>query len=151
MRSEGVFTPPSFEGTVIRPGAAGGSNWGSVAYDPDRRLLFANTSNVANTIQLVRREQASFERDREAYVGRAEQNAHDTRRQRRCLRAAGAEARSPLRAPARRLQPMLPRRRVHRAAVPASSPASSASPAAVSAGTLKASGKKIAKGSSAAA
>ena len=30
LRSEGIFTPPSLEGTVIFPGYAGGTNWGSV-------------------------------------------------------------------------------------------------------------------------
>ena len=53
LRSEGIFTPPSFEGSVVFPGTAGGSNWGSVAFDPERGLLFANTSRIANTIQIV--------------------------------------------------------------------------------------------------
>jgi quinoprotein glucose dehydrogenase len=57
MRNEGVFTPPSFEGSLLYPGTAGGSNWGSVAYDPERRLLVANTSNVAQTLQLAARDQ----------------------------------------------------------------------------------------------
>jgi quinoprotein glucose dehydrogenase len=56
LRNEGVFTPPSLEGTVIFPGTAGGSNWGSLAHDPERRLVFANTSRIANTIELVRRD-----------------------------------------------------------------------------------------------
>jgi quinoprotein glucose dehydrogenase len=72
MRSEGIFTPPSFEGSVIFPGTAGGSNWGSVAYDPERSLLVANTSRIANTIQLFRRGEADFQRDRADYVGRDE-------------------------------------------------------------------------------
>ncbi len=72
MRSEGIFTPPSFEGSVIFPGTAGGSNWGSVAYDPERQLLVANTSRVANTVQLFPRDEADFERDSDSYVGRAE-------------------------------------------------------------------------------
>jgi quinoprotein glucose dehydrogenase len=33
-RSEGIFTPPSFQGTVVFPGFVGGVNWGSSAYDP---------------------------------------------------------------------------------------------------------------------
>jgi quinoprotein glucose dehydrogenase len=52
LRSEGVFTPPSLAGSVLYPGTAGGSNWGSVAIDPERRILVANTSNIANTIRL---------------------------------------------------------------------------------------------------
>lgn len=73
MRSDGIFTPPSLEGTVIFPGTAGGSNWGSVAYDPVRRLLIANTTRIANTVQLIPRDDAEFDRDRAHYVGRGEQ------------------------------------------------------------------------------
>lgn len=56
LRNDGIFTPPSFAGSVLFPGTAGGSNWGSVAYDPQRQLLFANTSRVANWVQLVPRD-----------------------------------------------------------------------------------------------
>ena len=59
LRSDGLFTPPSLEGSVIFPGTAGGSNWGSVAYDPERRLLVGNTSRIANTIRLSRRDDPS--------------------------------------------------------------------------------------------
>ena len=46
-RSEGIFTPPSLQGTVVFPGFVGGVNWGSSAYDPERRLLFMNTNHLA--------------------------------------------------------------------------------------------------------
>ena len=64
MRSEGVFTPPSLQGTVILPGTAGGSNWGSAAFDPERRLLFLNTSNIANWIQLAPHGEVDVEAER---------------------------------------------------------------------------------------
>jgi len=73
MRSEGIFTPPSLEGTVVFPGTAGGSNWGSVAYDPERRLLLANTTRIANTVQLIPRNEVDFEPDQQRYVARFEQ------------------------------------------------------------------------------
>jgi len=73
LRSDGVFTPPSLEGSVLFPGSAGGSNWGSVAYDPKRRLLFANTSRIANTVQLIPRDEADFDSDRGRYVAHFEQ------------------------------------------------------------------------------
>ncbi len=57
---------------MVFPGTAGGTNWGSVAYDPERSLLVANTSRIANTIQLFRRGEADFQRDRADYVGRDE-------------------------------------------------------------------------------
>jgi len=61
LRNEGIFTPPSFEGSLVYPGIGGGSNWGSVAYDPARKLLVANTSSAAQAYKLVPRDQLSPE------------------------------------------------------------------------------------------
>jgi quinoprotein glucose dehydrogenase len=55
LRSEGIFTPPSLRGTIIFPGNAGGTNWGSVAFEPERGLLLVNTSRVAHVVRLVPR------------------------------------------------------------------------------------------------
>jgi quinoprotein glucose dehydrogenase len=63
MRSEGAFTPPSFEGTVLFPGVAGGVNWGSVAFDPERKLLLAASNRVLNSIRLARRDASHDFRD----------------------------------------------------------------------------------------
>jgi quinoprotein glucose dehydrogenase len=57
LRTDGMFTPPSLEGSVMFPGNGGGTNWGSVAIDTDRQLLVVNTMNVAFTVALVRREE----------------------------------------------------------------------------------------------
>ena len=62
LRSEGIFTPPSLAGSIQYPGVAGGVNWGSPAYDPDRHLLVMTLNRVANVQTVVPREQA----DREA-------------------------------------------------------------------------------------
>jgi len=72
LRNEGIFTPPSFEGSVLYPGVAGGSNWGSVAYDAERKLLIANTSNMALTLQILTREQAKAARAGQTYSSIAE-------------------------------------------------------------------------------
>jgi quinoprotein glucose dehydrogenase len=40
-----VFTPPSFQGTLQRPGIIGGANWGGAAFDAATGLLFVKTSN----------------------------------------------------------------------------------------------------------
>ncbi len=56
LRSEGIFTPPSLEGSIQYPGPAGGANWGSVAIDPERGRLYVNQSRVAAVVQLVPRE-----------------------------------------------------------------------------------------------
>jgi quinoprotein glucose dehydrogenase len=62
LRSEGIFTPPSLEGTVIFPGYGGGMNWGGVSHDPVRGLLIANTNRLAFAVTLVPRERYEQER-----------------------------------------------------------------------------------------
>jgi quinoprotein glucose dehydrogenase len=73
LRSEGVFTPPSFEGSVVFPGTAGGSNWGSVAWDPGRRILVANTTRIANTVRLIPRAEPDPPEDGQSVLSTAEQ------------------------------------------------------------------------------
>ncbi len=55
LHSEGIFTPPSLEGSVMYPGSAGGANWGGVSVDPVRKLLFVNQSRMAMITQLIPR------------------------------------------------------------------------------------------------
>jgi quinoprotein glucose dehydrogenase len=40
-----VFTPPSYEGTVQRPGLIGGANWGGGAFDSATGILYVKSSN----------------------------------------------------------------------------------------------------------
>lgn len=46
-----LFTPPSLQGTLQRPGASGGANWGGAAFDPDTGILYVRTSEEADTNQ----------------------------------------------------------------------------------------------------
>ena len=62
LRSEGIFTPPSLRGTIMCPGNGSGVNWGSVAMDPSRQLLIANTNRFATLVQMIPRDE--FERMR---------------------------------------------------------------------------------------
>jgi quinoprotein glucose dehydrogenase len=55
LRHDGVYTPPSQQGTVQFPGILGGLNWGGVSVDPDRRLMIANHSSLAVVSQLFPR------------------------------------------------------------------------------------------------
>jgi quinoprotein glucose dehydrogenase len=55
-RSEGIFTPPSLQGTIVYPGNAGGVNWGSSAFDPQRHLLIMNTNHLAMWVRLIERD-----------------------------------------------------------------------------------------------
>ncbi len=57
---DGYLTPPSVDKPWIQyPGYNGGSDWGSVAIDPVRRLLIANYNDIPNVNQLIPREKAN--------------------------------------------------------------------------------------------
>ena len=43
-RNEGLYTPPSTQGTVVFPMTGGGVNWGGAAFDPVNQILYANTT-----------------------------------------------------------------------------------------------------------
>ncbi len=52
-RREGLYTPPTEQGTILRPFSGGGANWGGPAFDPARNLLVVNLNNLAEIITLV--------------------------------------------------------------------------------------------------
>jgi len=66
-RSEGIYTPPSLEGSVEWPGYSGGSNWGSVTFDPVHQLLIANTNRLPFVVQLIPREKLKEVYDSHVY------------------------------------------------------------------------------------
>ena len=47
-----LFTPPSLQGTLQRPGASGGANWGGAAFDYETGLLYVRTTENADTNQI---------------------------------------------------------------------------------------------------
>jgi quinoprotein glucose dehydrogenase len=61
-REDGIYTPPSLEGTIVTPGNVGGSNWSGVTIDTVRGLLIGNTNRLPALIQLVKREDAAARR-----------------------------------------------------------------------------------------
>jgi len=67
LRYEGIYTPPSTQGTLMYPGNSGGSNWGGVAVDPGRQLLFANVMDVPWAVTLIPR--ARYEEARRSGSG----------------------------------------------------------------------------------
>jgi quinoprotein glucose dehydrogenase len=48
-----IFTPPSLEGTLMRPGIVGGANWGGGAYDPVSGMLFVRSTNSPALAKVV--------------------------------------------------------------------------------------------------
>ena len=61
LRNDGVFTPPSLEGTLQRPANIGGAHWGGVAVDPRRQIAVVPVNRVATIVQLIPREQVNRE------------------------------------------------------------------------------------------
>ncbi|KQV43555.1 MULTISPECIES: glucose/quinate/shikimate family membrane-bound PQQ-dependent dehydrogenase [unclassified Rhizobium] len=57
LKYEGRYTPPSLEGSLIYPGNFGVFNWGSVAVDPERQVMFGMPTYLAFTSRLVPRDQ----------------------------------------------------------------------------------------------
>jgi quinoprotein glucose dehydrogenase len=55
LRWDGPFTPPTVSGSIQMPHTAGGMNWGGVAIDPSRAILYANQTHLAMSVKLVPR------------------------------------------------------------------------------------------------
>ena len=53
LRYDGLYTPPSLQGSLILPSTGGGGNWGGVAYDPARNLLIVKAHNYGYVFRLV--------------------------------------------------------------------------------------------------
>jgi quinoprotein glucose dehydrogenase len=66
-RSEGIFQPPSLKDSLMQPGNAGGSNWGGIAFDPQRQLAIANTMNLPFVVALIPRANLQEQRTSENY------------------------------------------------------------------------------------
>jgi quinoprotein glucose dehydrogenase len=52
LRYDGRYTPPSLQGSIIYPGNFGTFNWGGVAVDPERQIVFAMPTYIAFTSTL---------------------------------------------------------------------------------------------------
>jgi len=53
VRNEGLFTPPSLEGSIELPGHNGGANWGSSAVDPLRGEFYVVAKNMPTLMRLI--------------------------------------------------------------------------------------------------
>jgi quinoprotein glucose dehydrogenase len=61
LRLGPIYTPPSAQGTLQRPGIIGGANWGGAAFDASSGRLFVKTSNQAHVARLGKPEQRPAE------------------------------------------------------------------------------------------
>jgi quinoprotein glucose dehydrogenase len=64
LRSDGAYTPPSLQGSIMYPGNIGGMHWGGVSFDAKRGLIVANTNHLAAVITLIPRKDFNEEKQR---------------------------------------------------------------------------------------
>lgn len=54
MKAGGLYVPVGFnEVTISFPGLQGGNNWGGMAFDPKRRLILVNTSDLGQVTSMI--------------------------------------------------------------------------------------------------
>jgi quinoprotein glucose dehydrogenase len=71
LRNDGVFTPPSVNGTLVYPGNLGGMNWSGYAFDPARQLLIVNANNLPAKVRLIPRDRPDRTREEGEYASQA--------------------------------------------------------------------------------
>jgi quinoprotein glucose dehydrogenase len=49
-----LFTPPSLQGTLARPGNVGGANWGGVGFDPETGMLYVKPTQLFSVYQVCK-------------------------------------------------------------------------------------------------
>lgn len=54
LRIGPIYTPPSLEGTVMRPSNIGGANWGGGAFDPKTGWLYVKSSDSPTVVKVKR-------------------------------------------------------------------------------------------------
>jgi quinoprotein glucose dehydrogenase len=53
LRNEGIFTPPSTEGTLAVPSNVGGAHWGGLTYDPAHHIAVIPVNRIPAFVQLI--------------------------------------------------------------------------------------------------
>lgn len=56
LRYDGIYTPPSLQGSIVYPGNFGVFDWGGISVDPVRQVAFVNPDYMAFKSKLVPRE-----------------------------------------------------------------------------------------------
>jgi quinoprotein glucose dehydrogenase len=69
LRNEGIFTPPSIQGTLAIPGQLGGMTWSGYAFDPKQNLLYVNTNNLPARVRLIPRDKVASDKEDGSYGG----------------------------------------------------------------------------------
>jgi quinoprotein glucose dehydrogenase len=63
-RHDGLYTPPSEQGTIIYPFTGGGTNWGGLAFDEAHDIVYVNTSSALHLVTLIRQKDFAAAQER---------------------------------------------------------------------------------------
>jgi quinoprotein glucose dehydrogenase len=69
LRNQGIFTPPSIQGTLAVPGYLGGMTWSGYAFDPGQNLLYVNSNNLPARVRLIPRDKVASDKEDGSYAG----------------------------------------------------------------------------------
>jgi quinoprotein glucose dehydrogenase len=53
LRNQGIFTPPSLQGTLVLPSNIGGAHWGGLTFDPAQQIAVVAVNRLAAMVQLI--------------------------------------------------------------------------------------------------
>jgi len=65
LRNEGIFTPPSLNGTLVVPSNIGGAHWGGLVFDSSRQLAILPVNRLATEVRLIPRDRLKSVHDSE--------------------------------------------------------------------------------------
>ncbi len=71
LASQGIFTPPSIQGTLAMPGHLGGMTWSGYAFDPENKLLVVNVNNLPARVRMIPRDKAKDDTEDGSYARQA--------------------------------------------------------------------------------
>ena len=63
-RHDGLYTPPSEQGTILYPFTGGGTNWGGLAFDQAHDVVYVNTSSAMHLVTLIKQKEFSAAREK---------------------------------------------------------------------------------------
>jgi quinoprotein glucose dehydrogenase len=63
-RHDGLYTPPSEQGTILYPFTGGGTNWGGLAFDQAHDIVYVNTSSAMHLVTLIKQKDFSAAREK---------------------------------------------------------------------------------------
>jgi quinoprotein glucose dehydrogenase len=52
-KNEGMYTPPSLQGSILYPFTGGGINWGGLSFDATHDVMYVNTSSAVHVVTLI--------------------------------------------------------------------------------------------------